>query len=141
MHLLDHVSLSVPAIDLVRPFYDAAMAALGAGKVYDRPEALGYGVRSNATEDFHSCLAIYASPEARPDAKRHCCFKAATRAQVRAFHAAGLAHGGSDDGAPGLRTHYHANYYGAFYSTHLATASKQSAIVPSNRPTNHLTSF
>lgn len=114
MQLLDHVSLSVPDIDFVRPFYDAVLATLGAGKVYDRPGALGYGVRCNEIEDFHSCLAIYASPEARPDAKRHCCFKAMTRAQVRAFHAAGLAHGGRDDGAPGLRAHYHANYYGAF---------------------------
>lgn len=114
MHLLDHVSLSVPAIDPVRPFYDAVMAALDAAKVYDRPEALGYGVRCTADEDFHSCLAVYASPEARTDAKRHCCFKAATRAQVDAFHAAGLARGGRNDGVPGLRPHYHANYYGAF---------------------------
>jgi catechol 2,3-dioxygenase-like lactoylglutathione lyase family enzyme len=114
VQLLDHVSLAVPDIAPVLPFYDAVMAALGADKVYDRPEALGYGARCTTEENFHSCLAIYASPEARPDAKRHCCFKAATRAQVRAFHAAGLAHGGNDDGAPGLRTHYHANYYGAF---------------------------
>ncbi|MBS1159416.1 MAG: glyoxalase [Proteobacteria bacterium] len=114
MLLLDHVSLSVADIDFVRPFYDAVLATLGADKVYDRPGALGYGVRCNEIEDFHSCLAVYASPEARPDAQRHCCFKATTRAQVRAFHAAGLAHGGRDDGAPGLRAPYHANYYAAF---------------------------
>ena len=48
------------------------------------------------------------------DARRHWCFKAASRAEVDAFHAAGLAHGGADDGAPGLRPHYHAHYYGAF---------------------------
>lgn len=114
MQLLDHLSLSVADVDLVRPFYDAVMAALGADKVYDRPAALGYGVRCNEIENFHSCLAIYASPQAALDDKRHCCFKAMSRAQVDTFHAAGLSHGGRDDGAPGLRPDYHANYYGAF---------------------------
>jgi catechol 2,3-dioxygenase-like lactoylglutathione lyase family enzyme len=114
MHLLDHVSIAVTDLAAARPFYDAVMAALGADKVYDRPDALGYGVRCNASESDHTCLAIYASPDASNDAKRHWCFKAATRAQVDAFHAAGLARGGRDDGAPGLRPHYHADYFGAF---------------------------
>jgi predicted lactoylglutathione lyase len=90
------------------------MAALGVAKVYDRPDALGFGVRCNDIEDFHSCLAIYESAAANLDAKRHWCFKATTRAQVAAFHAAGLASGGKDDGAPGLRPQYHNNYFGAF---------------------------
>lgn len=114
MQLLDHVSIAVPDLGIARPFYDAVMATLGADKVYDRSEALGYGARCTAVEDFHSCLAVYLSPQTTPDSKRHWCFKAASQAQVRAFHAAGLAHGGCDDGAPGLRPHYHAHYYGAF---------------------------
>jgi catechol 2,3-dioxygenase-like lactoylglutathione lyase family enzyme len=114
MLLLDHVSLSVSDLEVARPFYDAVMTALGAAKVYDRPDALGYGVRCNASEDYHSCLAVYASPNANLDDKRHWCFKANTRAQVRAFHAAGISTGGQDDGAPGVRPHYHAHYYGAF---------------------------
>ncbi len=44
----------------------------------------------------------------------HIAFAAASREQVRQFHAAALAAGGQDNGAPGLRPHYHANYYGAF---------------------------
>jgi predicted lactoylglutathione lyase len=44
----------------------------------------------------------------------HIALAAATRAQVDAFHAAALAAGGKDNGAPGLRPHYHPNYYGAF---------------------------
>jgi catechol 2,3-dioxygenase-like lactoylglutathione lyase family enzyme len=44
----------------------------------------------------------------------HIAFAAKTREQVRQFHAAALAAGGKDNGAPGLRPHYHANYYGAF---------------------------
>ncbi len=114
MLVLDHVSISVPSLAAARPFYDAVMAALQVAKVYDRADALGYGVRCTAGEDQHSCLAVYESPQAHGDARRHWCFKAATRAQVRAFHQAGLAHGGNDDGLPGLRPHYHAHYYGAF---------------------------
>jgi catechol 2,3-dioxygenase-like lactoylglutathione lyase family enzyme len=41
-------------------------------------------------------------------------FEAPTRAAVDAFHAAALAAGASDEGAPGLRPHYHPNYYGAY---------------------------
>ena len=114
MLVLDHVSIAVPDLAAARPFYDAIMAALGVDKVYDRPDALGYGLRCNAIEDFHSCLAVYAAATATCDDRRHWCFKASTRAQVRAFHAAGLAHGGRDNGTPGLRPHYHADYYGAF---------------------------
>lgn len=114
MLVIDHVSISVPSIEVARPFYDAVMAALGVAKVYDRSDALGFGVRCNDIEDFHSCLAIYESAAANLDSKRHWCFKATTRAQVAAFHAAGLANGGKDNGAPGLRTHYHNNYFGAF---------------------------
>lgn len=44
----------------------------------------------------------------------HIAFAAKTREQVREFHAAALAAGGKDNGAPGLRPNYHANYYGAF---------------------------
>jgi len=114
MLVLDHVSISVPSVEIARPFYDAVMAALGVTKVYDRPDALGFGVRCNDIEDFHSCLAIYESASANLDAKRHWCFKATTRTQVAAFHAVGLANGGKDDGAPGLRPQYHSNYFGAF---------------------------
>lgn len=114
MLVVDHVSISVPSIEVARPFYDAVMATLGVAKVYDRPDALGFGTRCNDIEDFHSYLAIYESAAANLDAKRHWCFKATTRAQVAAFHAAGLANGGKDDGAPGLRPHYHDNYFGAF---------------------------
>lgn len=44
----------------------------------------------------------------------HVAFLAKTRAQVDAFHATALAHGGTDEGPPGLRPHYHSNYYGAY---------------------------
>jgi catechol 2,3-dioxygenase-like lactoylglutathione lyase family enzyme len=114
MHLLDHVSISVPDLGRARPFYDAIMSALGCDKVYDRADALGYGVRCRAGNPDDTYLAVYGSNVANTDRRRHWSFKAASRAQVRAFHEAALAHGGSSDGAPGLRAHYHASYYGAF---------------------------
>lgn len=114
MQLLDHVSIGVPDIDLARPFYDAIMAALGAAKVYDRTTALGYGERCNANDTASTFLAVYLDPAEIGASKRHWCFKAARREQVDAFFEAGLATGGQSDGEPGLRPHYHGDYYGAF---------------------------
>ncbi|HEY4801855.1 MAG TPA: VOC family protein, partial [Paraburkholderia sp.] len=76
--------------------------------------ALGYGERCNAADTQSSCLAVYLDAGAIEPNKRHWCFKAVSRAHVDAFHAAGLAAGGRSDGDPGLRPHYHADYYGAF---------------------------
>ncbi|AYQ44378.1 MULTISPECIES: VOC family protein [Burkholderia cepacia complex] len=114
MQLLDHVSISVPDIELARPFYDAIMAALDAAKVYDRPTALGYGERCNANDTASTFLAVYLDPAEIGVSKRHWCFKAASREQVDAFFKAGLSTGGQSDGEPSLRPHYHGEYYGAF---------------------------
>lgn len=114
MQLLDHVSISVRNLDAARGFYDSVMRALRCEKVYDRPGALGYGARCSATEPMHTFLAIYLSSQADADDKRHWCFKAESLAQVHAFHDAALANGGTCDGPPGLRPHYHASYYAAF---------------------------
>ncbi|MCA8405870.1 VOC family protein [Burkholderia cenocepacia] len=114
MQLLDHVSIGVPDIDQARPFYDAVMAALGATKVYDRPNALGYGERCSASDPESTFLAVYLDPAEVGTSKRHWCFKAASREQVHAFFEAGLATGGQSDGEPGLRPQYHGDYYAAF---------------------------
>jgi len=114
MHLLDHVSISVRDLDAARSFYDSVMAALGCDKVYDRPGALGYGVRCRADNPTDTYLAVYSSAAANSDEMRHWCFKAQSPAHVRAFHDAALANGGASDGPPGLRPHYHASYYAAF---------------------------
>lgn len=114
MHLLDHVSIAVSDLNAARPFYDAIMAALGCEKVYDRPAALGYGARCRPGNPLDSYLTVYLSAGASTDDKRHWCFKASSDAQVRAFHAAALGNGGTDDGPPGLRARYHARYYAAF---------------------------
>jgi catechol 2,3-dioxygenase-like lactoylglutathione lyase family enzyme len=114
MFLLDHVSIAVSDLTRARPFYDAIMSALGADKVYDRPDALGYGTRCRPGDAAHTYLAVYSSAGPFGPSRRHWCFKAATRPTVDAFHRAGLAAGGTDDGPPGVRAHYHPEYYAAF---------------------------
>lgn len=114
MQVLDHVSITVVAIGDARRFYDAIMEALGVAKVYERADALGYGPRCSATSPLESFVAIYESAAATPDSRCHWAFKASSRQQVIAFHAAALANGGRDDGAPGLRPNYHADYFAAF---------------------------
>ena len=114
MQLLDHVSIGVPDLDIARRFYDAIMNALGAAKVYDLPHALGYGARCTPQDAASTYVAVYLDQGPIGENKRHWCFKAASRAQVDAFHAAGVAAGGRSDGPPGLRADYHPGYYAAF---------------------------
>jgi catechol 2,3-dioxygenase-like lactoylglutathione lyase family enzyme len=111
--MLDHVSITVSDLDRAARFYDAIMAALGVPCVNRSPAAIGYGLRNGPEDDGHSYLSIRAASAVVAD-RRHWCFRAPSRAAVDAFHAAGLAHGGRDDGAPGLRPDYHAHYYAAF---------------------------
>lgn len=112
--MLDHVSITVPQIATVAGFYDAVMAALGYPKVYARADALGYGLRADGAHPQRSYISVLQSDAMQPDPRRHYCFKAADKAQVAAFHAAALAQGGRDDGAPGLRSQYHPGYWAAF---------------------------
>ena len=107
--VIDHVSITVNDMARAAPFYDAVMAALGVPCVWRETKAIGYGARA-AGQGY---LTVAECPGVVAD-RRHWCFSAKDRAAVRAFHAAGLVAGGQDDGAPGLRPHYHADYYGAF---------------------------
>ena len=113
MKLLDHASITVRDLRAAKPFYRAIMAALGAVVAYEDDDAIGFGERNSASDDSHSYVSVFEAPRAAADPRRHWCFRAQSVAQVRAFHAAGLAAGGSDDGAPGPRA-YHPGYYAAF---------------------------
>jgi catechol 2,3-dioxygenase-like lactoylglutathione lyase family enzyme len=113
MQLIDHVSISVRDIDRAKRFYTAVLSTLGAVVAYDREDAIGFGERNRPDDDGHTYLTIYRSREAASDSRRHWSFRAQSREQVNAFHAAGLADGGKDAGAPGLRS-YHPQYYAAF---------------------------
>jgi len=103
--MIDHVTLRVHDLAASRAFYAATLAPLGYAVIADYPEAIGLGAAGKP--DFWLTPDPSASPQ-------HVAFAAASRAAVDGFHAAGLAAGGRDNGAPGLRVHYHPNYYGAF---------------------------
>jgi len=105
--MLDHVTISVSNIAQAIAFYDRALAPLGVERLYaEGTSAFGYGAEKKAF--FWIGLRDTVQTGA------HIAFAAKDRGSVDAFHAAALAAGGRDNGAPGLRPHYHANYYGAF---------------------------
>ena len=103
---IDHLGIEATDLAGSRAFYAAALAPLGMAVIMEGPGWAGIGAPGKP-EFWLSDGREKAGPV-------HVAFRAADRAQVRAFHAAAIAAGGADNGAPGLRPHYHANYYGAF---------------------------
>ena len=110
--MLDHVSLGVGDLAKSRRFYDAALQPLGLVRIVDfAGRGSDYGVAAGAVGvEF----TITAEAEVATSPGMHLCFRASDRAAVDTFHRAALAAGGSDDGVPGLRPQYHADYYAAF---------------------------
>ena len=105
--MIDHLGLSVRDLAKSRAFYEAALAPLGYRRILEFDEAVGFGVPPKP--DFW----ISEGDPARTFTL-HVAFRADARSQVDAFYRAALAAGGRDNGAPGVRAHYHPNYYGAF---------------------------
>ncbi len=107
--IIDHVTLGVSDIDASRAFYEAALEPLGLGRARTH-EAL-----PGEVEFGPDGLTDFAISTAYPTgAPVHVAFAADSREEVDAFHAAGLAAGGRDHGAPGIRPQYSERYYGAF---------------------------
>jgi catechol 2,3-dioxygenase-like lactoylglutathione lyase family enzyme len=106
--MFDHVKFGVSDYAASKAFFLQALEPLGVEVVSEG--APSYGVELSADGKSSLCLC---QTDERP-AHLHLAFVAETREQVDAFYRAGLAAGGRDNGAPGLRPHYHANYYAAF---------------------------
>lgn len=108
--MLDHLSLGTTDLERARAFYDAALAPLGVVRVWPRADGVGYGYPGGEDK-----LAIKQRAGASaPGAGFHVALTARSRLEVDAFFRAGLAHGGTDQGQPGLRPHYGEGYYAAF---------------------------
>ncbi len=109
--MLHHLSLAVSDLARSAAFYDVALAALGYRRVWTTDDAVGYGVHDGADR-----FAIKARPLDHPPPQTgfHLAFTAPDRQAVHAFHAAALANGGTDHGAPGPRPHYGPDDYAAF---------------------------
>jgi catechol 2,3-dioxygenase-like lactoylglutathione lyase family enzyme len=108
--MINHVSIGVRDIAATKRFYDAAFAPLGYTALSESEGGLGYG---------REAAAFWISRTQRPvpadaDSGLHFCVDAPSRQSVDAFHAAALRAGGRDNGKPGLRADYGANYYAAF---------------------------
>jgi catechol 2,3-dioxygenase-like lactoylglutathione lyase family enzyme len=103
MPFIDHLAIPVRDLAASTRFYEAALAPLGV----DITEAEG-------AVGFHLGDVDFFVTEGEPAAQMHIAFAAPDRATVKAFHAAALAAGGRDNGPPGLRPQYHADYFGAY---------------------------
>jgi catechol 2,3-dioxygenase-like lactoylglutathione lyase family enzyme len=108
--MIDHIGLDVRDIGRSRAFYEPALAPLGYRLIaeYRDGEATVLLYGDGDEPDF-----VIADKD-RPGEANHVAFRAATRAQVDAFHKAALAAGGKDNGGPGLRPNYGPTYYAAF---------------------------
>jgi catechol 2,3-dioxygenase-like lactoylglutathione lyase family enzyme len=104
--MIDHTGVTVSDVAKSKAFYSAALGPLGYGIIMEFEGAVGFGVPPKP--DFWI-------GEGKPNVPPiHVAFRADSRTQVDAFYKTAMAAGGRDNGAPGPRPHYHANYYGAF---------------------------
>jgi catechol 2,3-dioxygenase-like lactoylglutathione lyase family enzyme len=107
---IDHMSLSVGDYDKAKAFYSAALKPLRGGVLSEFPMDDGNKVMGLGS-DGKPFLWISGGGKVP---HQHIALRAETRAQVDAYYAAAMAAGGTDNGPPGLRPHYHKSYYAAF---------------------------
>jgi len=128
--LIDHILFNVCDVERSTAFYAAALAPLGykVVKAYEGCAGFGAGPRADFWIFRREPLTAGA----------HIAFYCGTRALVDAFHAAGIAAGGRDNGAPALRPSYHPDYYGAFIldpdGNNLEAVCHEPALTAPSRP-------
>ena len=110
--MIDHVGFPVSDYARAKAFYEKALAPLGYTLIMEvqqnEQDAKAAGFGANGKPDF------WIGGEGGLNRAMHIAIAARDRAAVDAFYRAAMAAGARDNGAPGLRPHYHANYYGAF---------------------------
>ncbi len=111
--MIDHLGVVVSDHAKSRAFYREALAPVGYSKIVDVPGGFDGG-RPTTGFCHEDGSDFWIGAGERPTAPLHLALRVSTRAAVDAFHAAALAAGGRDNGAPGLRSRYHANYYAAY---------------------------
>jgi catechol 2,3-dioxygenase-like lactoylglutathione lyase family enzyme len=104
--MFDHVGFGVSGLAASKAFFLRALEPIGVTVAMEGPYGVGLGRNGKPS------LWLYET--ASPPAPMHLAFTADRRSQVDAFYQAAVAAGGKDNGPPGLRPHYHENYYGAF---------------------------
>jgi catechol 2,3-dioxygenase-like lactoylglutathione lyase family enzyme len=104
--MLDHIGIGVTDLDASKAFFLRALAPLGVGIVMEGSYGVGLGTKGKPW--------LWFSQAQQAPAPLHLAFTAASRADVDAFYREAIDAGGRDNGPPGLRPHYHPDYYGAF---------------------------
>ena len=104
--MIDHIGIEVGDYERAKAFYSAALRPLGYELVMEPDPTVG-GFGAHGQPDFWIVGGT-------PSGATHIALQSPDRATVDAFHAAALEAGGQDNGAPGLRPHYHESYYGAY---------------------------
>ena len=104
--MFDHIGLGVTDYAASKAFFLKSLQPLGAGTVMEGEHGLGIGPKGKPS--------LWLFQTAEKPMPLHIAFTAESRQQVQEFHRAALEAGGKDNGVPGLRPHYHPNYYGAF---------------------------
>jgi catechol 2,3-dioxygenase-like lactoylglutathione lyase family enzyme len=111
--MIDHIGMPVSDLARSTDFYLKTLAPLGIGMILQvsaeqtgNGAAVGFGAQGKPF--------FWIGEGEKMAGHIHVAFAATSRAGVDAFYQAAIAAGGKDNGAPGLRPHYHANYYGAF---------------------------
>jgi len=104
--MLDHIVLKVSNYEKSKTFYLKALAPLGYEIIMEIQGHAGFGI--NGKPEF------WIAEDKTPTTPIHLAFRADNRKLVDLFYEAAMAVGGKDNGKPGIREHYHPNYYGAF---------------------------
>ncbi|MFZ5895752.1 MAG: VOC family protein [Myxococcota bacterium] len=112
--MIDHVGISVKDYARAKAFYSEALAPLGITLIMEYGSGGGFG---RGKPDFWisaGTMAFQTDAQVASITPVHLCLLARSREEVDAFYKAALAAGAKDNGPPGIRAHYHPNYYGAF---------------------------
>ena len=110
--MIDHIGLSVTDFEKSGAFYNHALAPLGITMLmaFTAEQTGSYPAAGFGSEG----KPYFWLGTGKPVARSHVAFTAKTHAEVDAFYAAAIKAGGTDNGPPGPRPHYHQDYYGAF---------------------------
>ncbi|MGP0059582.1 MAG: VOC family protein [Beijerinckiaceae bacterium] len=106
--MLDHVTIAVSDVKRSQAFYDSVLKSLGIERLHDADDETFAGYGADQKPFFWIAL------RGQVLTGTHIAFAAPNRETVDRFYAAAIVAGGRDNGPPGLRLHYHPNYYGAF---------------------------
>lgn len=104
--MIDHIGIAVADFDRSIAFYEKALAPIGYGVLKKFGPVAGLGAGGHAT--------LWIAGTGAPKDQVHVALRAKSRSEVKAFYDAAIAAGGKDNGPPGVRAHYHPDYYAAF---------------------------